>query len=83
MTATQTYEMSQIDTLAAGVRRAVAKQAPIDPATGKPQLPPNIKSLGKVNELGTLFCAVAGMMNLIVAIDAAFPRGRRPVSAGP
>ena len=27
MTATQTYEMSQIDTLAAGVRRAVAKQA--------------------------------------------------------
>jgi predicted metal-dependent enzyme (double-stranded beta helix superfamily) len=27
MTATQTYEMSQIDKLAAGVRRAVAKQA--------------------------------------------------------
>lgn len=62
--------------------RGAALPAPVNPATGKPQPPPNMKSLGKVNELGTLFCAVAGMMNLIVAIDAAFPRGRRPASAG-
>lgn len=53
------------------------KAAAIDPATGKSEPPPNMKSIAKVNELGTLFCAVAGMMNLIVAIDAAFPRGRR------
>lgn len=40
--------------------------------------PPNIKSMAKVNELGTLFCTVAGMMNLIVIVDAAFPRRREP-----
>ncbi len=52
-----------------------------DPVTGKYPPPPNIKSLAKVNELGTLFSAVAGMMNIIVLIDAAFPRGRRPLEA--
>jgi hypothetical protein len=34
------------------------------------QLPPNSKSLGRMNELGTLFATVAGMLNLIVIIDA-------------
>ncbi len=62
---------------------APPKPAPVDPATGKLQPPPNIKSLAKVNELGTLFCAVAGMMNLIVAIDAAFPRIRRRAEVVP
>ncbi|GMV26368.1 MAG: hypothetical protein AMXMBFR58_23990 [Phycisphaerae bacterium] len=56
---------------------APPKKAAVDPATGEVEPPPNIKSLAKVNELGTLFCAVAGMMNLIVIIDAAFPRARR------
>jgi hypothetical protein len=41
------------------------------------QLPPNSKSVGKINELGTLFCAVAGMLNLIVILDAGFPSRRR------
>ena len=36
--------------------------------------PPNSKSLGRVNELGTLLVALAGMMNLIVILDALFPR---------
>lgn len=35
---------------------------------------PNSKSLGRVNELGTLLVALAGMMNLIVILDALFPR---------
>jgi hypothetical protein len=34
--------------------------------------PPNSKSLGRMNELGTLFSTIAGMLNLIVIIDAAF-----------
>ncbi|MFN7021073.1 MAG: DUF6677 family protein [Phycisphaerales bacterium] len=34
------------------------------------QHPPNITGLGRVNELGTLFCTVAGFMNLIAVIDA-------------
>jgi hypothetical protein len=36
------------------------------------ELPPNSKSLGRMNELGTLFCTIAGMLNLIVIIDALF-----------
>ncbi len=38
--------------------------------------PPSIKSLSKVNELGTLFATIAGMLNVIVIVDAALP-GRR------
>ena len=34
--------------------------------------PPNSKSVGRVNELGTLFCTIAGMLNLICIIDALF-----------
>jgi TM2 domain-containing membrane protein YozV len=55
-----------------------------NPKTGEAvagQIPPNSKSVGKVNELGTLFAAVAGMLNLIAIIDAAAPT-RRQRSAG-
>ncbi|MDX9910558.1 MAG: hypothetical protein RBS39_01865 [Phycisphaerales bacterium] len=31
------------------------------------------KSIGRMNELGMLFCTVAGMLNLIAVLDAAFP----------
>ncbi|MBX3386431.1 MAG: hypothetical protein KF768_07660 [Phycisphaeraceae bacterium] len=37
--------------------------------------PPKLRTLGRVAELGTLFVAVAGMMNLIAIIDAMF-KGR-------
>lgn len=37
--------------------------------------PPNSKSLGRMNELGTLFATIAGMLNLIAIIDA-FYHGR-------
>ncbi len=36
-------------------------------------VPPNTKSVGRMNELGTLSAALAGMINLIVIIDAGFP----------
>lgn len=36
-------------------------------------IPPNTKSVGRMNELGTLSAALAGMINLIVIIDAGFP----------
>lgn len=40
--------------------------------------PPISKSLGKMNEIGTLYGTVAGMLNLVVIIDALFPGpGRR------
>lgn len=38
--------------------------------------PPNEKSINKVNDLGTLFATIAGMMNLIVILDAGFPTRR-------
>lgn len=55
----------------------------VDPATGQVRLgtasdrPPNTKSLGRVNELGTLFCTIAGMLNLIAIIDASTRRRGR------
>jgi len=58
---------------------AIPMISPLD-ASGKPlMLPPNSKGVGKMNELGTLFATVAGMMNLIVIIDAAFPTTIRRV----
>ncbi|MBL8763465.1 MAG: hypothetical protein JNM07_04265 [Phycisphaerae bacterium] len=46
--------------------------APLDASKG--ERPPYSKSLGRANELGTLYTTVAGMMNLICMIDAAFNR---------
>lgn len=43
-----------------------------------PGTPPESgKSLGRMNELGTLFGAIAGMLNLIAIIDATFHTRRR------
>lgn len=39
--------------------------------------PPMSRSIGRVNEVGSLACALAGMMNLIAIIDAMFPPLRR------
>jgi len=57
-----------------------------DPATGQATpggTPPNRKSVGKMNEIGTLFSTIAGMVNLIAIIDAGFPssRARRRVAS--
>lgn len=80
-----------------GVRRSAMPGETIGPGgwieDAEPgQRPPKIRSVAKVNELGTLFCAVAGMLNLIVILDATFPRrggrtaaasgARKPESAG-
>lgn len=57
-------------------------QVPIFRHAQAGQGPPNRTSIGKVNELGTLFVTIAGMMNLIAIIDAGFPglpRRTRPV----
>lgn len=56
-----------------------------DPKTGKPVLggtPPNTKSVSKVNELGMLSCCLAGMLNLIVVIDAGWPTRRSRKGGG-
>jgi hypothetical protein len=38
--------------------------------------PPNSKALGRMHELGTLFITIAGMLNLIVIMDASMQRRR-------
>lgn len=43
---------------------------------GSPR-PAMTRSIGRVNELGSLACALAGLMNLIAIIDAGFPPVRR------
>lgn len=51
--------------------------SPMQPFITDGGSPPNTKSLGRANELGTLFITVGGMLNLIVIIDAALNRPRR------
>lgn len=46
--------------------------------TGAGMRPPSSKSLGRMNELGTLFATIAGMLNLIVIIDAFYHSRPRP-----
>ncbi|GJQ29369.1 MAG: hypothetical protein HBSAPP03_12530 [Phycisphaerae bacterium] len=62
-----------------GVVRSAYPTEGRDPTTGAPVVggrPPNTKSIGKMNEIGTLFATIAGMMNLIAVIDAGFPVSR-------
>lgn len=67
-----------------------------DPVTGQRRSPyPDenpryTKSLGKINEIGALYCALAGLLNLIAMIDAGWrPDGRtrivraRPTTGAP
>jgi len=45
---------------------------------------PYVKSIGRANELGTLYCALAGMLNLLAVIDVAYrPARTRPERAAP
>lgn len=42
--------------------------SPEPPAAGRPD-PPYHRSLGRVNELGTLYCTLAGVLNLLAILD--------------
>ncbi len=68
---------------ATGALRSAFPDEGRDPATGMavPGSPPNRKSIGKMNEIGTLFATIAGFLNLIVIIDAAAPGPRTPRKA--
>jgi hypothetical protein len=53
-----------------------------DPLTRQPRMstpadrPPNIPALARIREIGGLFACLAGMLNLIAMVDAAFARRR-------
>jgi hypothetical protein len=56
-----------------GPRGPVRQSGRPDPADNPNNQPaPAKKSLGRVNEVGSLYTAMAGMLNLIVVIDAAW-----------
>lgn len=66
-----------------GLPRSAGPSETRDPATaratpaGPGELPPASKSIARMNELGTLYATLAGMLNLIAIIDAGLHR-RRP-----
>lgn len=77
-----------------GVVRSANPGEGRDPATGTPtfqpaaedptSVPPYIKGIGKANELGTLTITLAGMLNVIVLLDALLPPlryGRKKAAA--
>ena len=47
--------------------------------------PPNTKSIAKMNEIGTLYATIAGMLNFIIFLDALMPakRGRSALDGVP
>jgi hypothetical protein len=47
-----------------------------DPANGQDGEPPAVPSHARVNEIGVLYTAVAGMLNLLAIIDAASRAGQ-------
>lgn len=66
-----------------GIVRSAYPHEGRDPITRAPiqgGTPPNRKSIGKMNEIGTLFATIAGMMNVIALIDAGFPTRAKPKS---
>jgi len=55
-------------------RKVADRASPTGTRTPRPyeQAAFNEKSIAKMNELGTLFATIAGMLNLIAVLDAAF-----------
>ena len=53
-----------------------------EPGTNEKPSPPYTRSLGRAGELGTLFITIAGFMNLICIIDAAWRRRYDPAEDG-
>ncbi|MFI4898195.1 MAG: DUF6677 family protein [Phycisphaerales bacterium JB059] len=56
-----------------------------DPADADAPPPPNTKSIAKMNEIGTLYATLAGMLNFIIILDALIParRGRGATDNSP
>lgn len=78
------YHQNHLKVIDKGQRRSAFPNEGRDPRTAAPipgGVPPNRKSVSKANELGTLSCALAGMMNLIAILDAGFPTRRRKAPA--
>lgn len=73
-----------VELVDSATNRRITRRIPFfrlpDPTRNEKPAPPYTKSLGRAGELGTLFCTIAGFMNLICIIDAAW---RRRAQAAP
>ena len=65
----------------AGGAWSVALSRPVEREGGPPE-PRGVQSHSRVNEIGVLYMAVAGMLNLLVIIDAAARAGGRGHAGG-
>lgn len=67
-----------------GFRGGTQRVTPPPPAPGSGPPPKYSKSLARVNEAGTLYTAMAGMLNLIAVLDCLWhrPPARRRANAG-
>lgn len=91
----QSGDLSRVRSPHPGERLERREVLVVDPATrrqarvtmgvlvpaGPGERPPKHAALGKVAELGILFAALAGMLNIIVVLDIALP-GPRPGTGG-
>lgn len=74
----ETRKVVEVSVIPSSGGTPVARRLPVAVPAGAGEGPPNVKSLAKVNEIGTLYGLCAGMLNLIVIFDALFPsRPRR------
>lgn len=69
----ETRRMADVEVRTPAGQLIETRRLPVAVPISPGESPPNRKSLGKVNELGTLYALCAGMLNLIVILDALFP----------
>lgn len=74
----ETREIQPHQVLSKAARTTTTVNLPVFRPARPGERPPNSKSVGRVNELGTLFCTIAGMLNLICIIDALFRHRTMP-----
>lgn len=73
----ETRAVVEVEVIVGNGGRVTTRRLPVAVPAGEGQGPPNIKSMAKVNEIGTLYALCAGMLNFIVILDAFFPTLRK------
>ena len=74
------------DQIPRGMRSNAFGRAPAglgDVLASSDQEPAYRKSIGRVNELGTLYCTLAGLLNLLAIMDVAYRQAPAPIKPPP
>jgi len=78
----ETREMVDVIITTPAGEKTGTRRLPVAVPAAEGEGPPNRKSLAKVNEIGTLYALCAGMLNIIVILDALFPNVDRVAARG-